>query len=81
MIVTTSAVRRRLAIVADALELDAGEIDRALATRAGFFLFVRKHGMSTDYILRGDIQPLLRYCRLAQAEADPRPQVVPVTWP
>jgi hypothetical protein len=69
-----------LVIVADALELDAGEIDRALATRAGFFYFVLKHGQSTDYILRGDIQPMLRYSRLARSEAAPGPQMGPVTW-
>jgi hypothetical protein len=37
MICDGVAVRRRLAVIADALELDAGEIDRALATRAGSF--------------------------------------------
>jgi hypothetical protein len=68
------AVRRRRA------GAGAREIDRALATRAGFFLFVRKYGQSTDYILRGDIQPMLRYSRLARAEAEPEPQVGPVTW-
>jgi hypothetical protein len=75
------AVRRRLAVIADALELDAGEIDRALATRAGFFYFVQKFGQSTDYILFGNIQPLLRYSRLALARADPEPQVGPLLGP
>lgn len=50
----------RLQLIAEALDLPEWEIDLALASEAGLVEFAERYDQSLDYIVKGDLQPMLR---------------------
>jgi hypothetical protein len=50
----------RLQLIAEALDLPESEIDIAMASESGLFEFADRYGQNLDYIVRGDLMPMLR---------------------
>jgi hypothetical protein len=57
---TRTAVRSRLEIIGEALELQPKEIERAAASFRKTIEFAKRYNVSLDYILTGDVRTLLR---------------------
>ena len=60
MNVRTKAIRKRLGIVADALELPASAIEGAMLDEDTLVSFALRHGVSLDWLVFGDVRPMLR---------------------
>ena len=55
-----NAVKARLEVIVDALELPHDEVGRAMSCDEELISFAARHGQSLDYIWLGDIKPMLR---------------------
>ena len=60
-----AAVRRRLRFIGSALELAPTEVEGVIAeltkgNEAKLFAFAQKHGQSLEWIVTGDLVPMLR---------------------
>lgn len=55
-----NAVGARIEVVADSLCLSQEEIEAATASEDGLLAFVEQHNQSLDWLLLGDMRPMLR---------------------
>lgn len=55
-----AAVRARLHLIADALELPPAEIDAALKSDHAIIAFADRYNQSLDYMVCGDLKPMIR---------------------
>lgn len=54
------AIRARLQVIAGALDLPSSEVDEAMKSQPALIAFANRHNQSLDYIMLGNIVPMLR---------------------
>jgi hypothetical protein len=57
---TPTAIRARLNMIAVALELPSSEVKEAMKGLPALIDFANRHNQSLDYIIHGNIVPMLR---------------------